>query len=61
MDSERELLETFERVVHRDFPNPQRIGCPAHEVLLKLAQAPAHTSLAHLLATFDTAPRVLMT
>ena len=50
MDSERELLDTFEKVVHRDFPNPQRIGCPSYELLLKLAQTPAHTSLAHLLA-----------
>jgi hypothetical protein len=38
MDSEKELLDAFDRVVHEDFPNPQRIACPGREVLLKLAQ-----------------------
>jgi hypothetical protein len=50
MDSEKELLDAFDRVEHEDFPNPQRIGCPGREVLLKLAQGAADTQLAHLLA-----------
>jgi hypothetical protein len=50
MDSEKELLDAFDRVVHEDFPNPQRIACPGREVLLKLAQQPADTQLSPLLA-----------
>jgi hypothetical protein len=50
MHSEKELLDAFDRVVHEDFPNPQRIACPGREFLLKLAQQPADTQLAHLLA-----------
>jgi hypothetical protein len=46
----KELLDAFDRVVHEDFPNPQRIACPGREVLLKLARQPADTQLAHLLA-----------
>jgi hypothetical protein len=50
-DSEKELLDAFDRVLHEDFPNPQRIACPKREVLLKLVQQPADsTQLAHLLA-----------
>jgi hypothetical protein len=48
MDSEKELLDAFDRVVHEDFPNPQRIACPGREVLLKLAQQPADIQLAHV-------------
>lgn len=50
MDSERELLDAFERIIHEDFPNPQRIDCPGHEALLKLAEGSAHVQLIHLLA-----------
>ena len=50
MDSEKELLDAFNRVVHEDFPNPQRVACPGREILLKLAQGPADGQLAHLLA-----------
>jgi hypothetical protein len=51
MDSEKELLDAFDRVLHEDFPNPQLIACPKREVLLKLVQQPADsTQLAHLLA-----------
>jgi hypothetical protein len=50
MDSERELLDAFERIIHQDFPNPQRIDCPGHEVLLKLAEGSAHVQLRHLSA-----------
>jgi hypothetical protein len=50
MDSEKELLDAFDRVVHEDFPNPQRVACPGREVLLKLAQRPADAQSASLLA-----------
>src|SRR5208337_2246718 len=49
MDSEKELLDAFNRVVHEDFPNPRRIDCPGREVLLKLAQQSADAQLSHLL------------
>ena len=49
MDSEKELLDAFNRVVHEDFPNPQRIDCPGREVLLKLAQQPADAQFSPLL------------
>jgi hypothetical protein len=50
MDIEQELLDAFERVVHEDFPNPQRINCPGREVLRKLAEQPADTQLTQVLA-----------
>jgi hypothetical protein len=37
MDAEKELVDAFDRIVHQDFPNPQRINCPEHDSLLKLA------------------------
>jgi hypothetical protein len=49
MDSEKELLDAFDRVVNEDVPNPQRIACPGRAVPPKLAQRPADTQLAHLL------------
>lgn len=50
MDSEKELLDAFERIIHADFPNPQRIDCPGHEALLKLAEGSAQVQLTHILA-----------
>lgn len=50
MDFEKDLLDAFDTVVHEDFPNPQRVGCPGREILLKLAQRSADSQLAHLLA-----------
>ena len=38
MDSEEELVDAFDRVVHQEFPNPQRIDCPGKEILQILAQ-----------------------
>lgn len=38
MGSEKELWEAFEKFIHEDFPNPQRISCPGDEALLKLAE-----------------------
>ena len=50
MDLEKELLDAFCRVVHKDFPNPQRIACPGREILLRFARQPADTQFAQLLA-----------
>jgi hypothetical protein len=49
MGSEKELVEAFERIIHEDFPNPQRIGCPGHEVLLGLAEGSEHVQHTRLL------------
>jgi hypothetical protein len=49
MHLEKELLDAFNKVVHEDFPNPQRIDCPGRNVLFKLAQQPADAQLSHLL------------
>lgn len=37
MDLEKELFEAFDRVVHEDYPNPERVNCPGHPALQKLA------------------------
>jgi hypothetical protein len=50
MDSEKELLDAFDRVMHEDFPNPQLVACPGCEVLVKLAQQAAVAPLAGQLA-----------
>jgi hypothetical protein len=50
MGSERELLEAFERMIHEDFPNPQRIACPGDESLLKLAEGLGDVQQTPLLA-----------
>jgi hypothetical protein len=50
MDLEKELLDAFDRVLHDDFPNPQRTACPGRAVLMKLAQRPPDSQFAYLLA-----------
>ena len=50
MGSEKELLEAFERVIHEDFPNPQRIACPRGDALLRLAEGSGHVLQTLLLA-----------
>ncbi len=50
MGSEKELLEAFERIIHEDFPNPQRVGCPGGDALLRLAEGSGHVHKAALLA-----------
>ena|SRR5215831_6735916 len=37
IDWETDLIDTFETVVHRDFPNPKRVGCPGPDSLVALA------------------------
>ena len=49
MGSEKELLDAFERIIHEDFPNSQRIGCPRQEVLAKLAEESGHIQQKRLL------------
>jgi len=36
MDWETDLIGSFETIVHRDFPNPERIGCPERDSLVAL-------------------------
>jgi hypothetical protein len=50
MGSEKELLDAFENVIHEDFPNPKRIGCPGYEALLKLAEESGPVQQTRLLA-----------
>ena len=37
MDWETDLIDAFEAIVHRDFPNPHRIDCPGRDSLVGLA------------------------
>jgi hypothetical protein len=52
MDWETELMGALEAIVLRDFPNPQRVGCPGRDSLVNLAKcradAQSAVSLAHI-------------
>ena len=52
MDSEfeKDLIDALESLVHKDFPNAERVGCPGREVLARFAAHPAHQEVATLLA-----------
>jgi hypothetical protein len=50
MGSEKELLEAFEKIIHEDFPNPQRIGCPGGDALRRLAEGSGHFPQTRLVA-----------
>jgi len=50
VDWETELMAAFETVVHRDFPNPQHIGCPGREFLEALAAGRRDDQSAPILA-----------
>jgi hypothetical protein len=50
MGSEKELLEAFERIIHEDFPNPQRIGCPGEDALFRLVEESGPVQQKRLLA-----------
>jgi hypothetical protein len=41
VDLERELISAFERVTARDYPNPNRVGCPSPDQLRQIAEAGA--------------------
>ena len=47
--TEKDLIEAFESVVHREFPNPKRIGCPARGALAQLVIHAADPEFAVLL------------
>lgn len=49
MDPEKELIDAFERRVHEDFPNPERIACPGRDQLRLLAEPSRESQLSHLL------------
>ncbi len=36
-----DLITAFDRAVHEDHPNPERVGCPGRTVLKTLAGRPA--------------------
>jgi hypothetical protein len=52
MDWETELIDSFETIVRRDFPNPQRIDCLGRDSLVGLAaglgDAQSRMVLAHI-------------
>ena len=37
MGWETELITSFDAIVHRDFPNPRRVGCPGRDSVVGLA------------------------
>jgi hypothetical protein len=49
---EHELVGVFDRVLHSDYPNPERIGCPGTDILQKLVISPetfaSESTLRHL-------------
>ena len=49
MNLEKELFDAFDRVVHQDYPNPQRVNCPGHITLQKLAAEPEAVRSASIL------------
>jgi hypothetical protein len=50
MGWEKDLIEAFEAMVSKDFPNPQRTGCPGHNSLVKLAFGSGNAEFAATLA-----------
>jgi hypothetical protein len=50
MEYEQELQDAFERIIHEDFPNPRRIGCPGRGALLQLSEEAGHVQRTRLLA-----------
>jgi hypothetical protein len=36
-----DLITAFDRAVHEDHPNPERVGCPGRPALTTLAKEPA--------------------
>ena len=50
MDWETDLIDAFEAMVHRDFPNPQRIGCPGRDSLAHFASSAGDPQSALILA-----------
>jgi hypothetical protein len=49
---EREFITAYDRVLHADYPNPERIGCPGSDDLRRLVTSPetfaCQSTLQHL-------------
>jgi hypothetical protein len=60
MDWETDLIDAFEAVAHRDFPNPHRVGCPVHDSLTHLAAGIGMLNPPWSSLIFDGAPPVSM-
>lgn len=50
MDSEKDLIDAFETMVHKEFANPERIGCPGCDSLVRLASGLGNPEFASILA-----------
>lgn len=50
MDLEKDLIEVFEAIVHKDFANPERVGCPGQGSLMKLASELGNPEFVTILA-----------
>ena len=52
MGWETELVRSFEAIVHRDFPNPHRIGCQdaIHSLVWRLALGTLNPPLSSLIS-----------
>ena len=50
MGKEEDLIEAFDNLLHRDFLNPERKGCPSRELLEQFAHRPSDLEFSHLLA-----------
>lgn len=50
MDGEKDLIDAFETMVRNEFSNPERIGCPGHDSLVRLASGLGNPEFATILA-----------
>lgn len=49
MDKEKDLIEAFENLVHKDFPNSERVGCPGSDALQYFFASPKNPELSAIL------------
>jgi hypothetical protein len=49
MPTEKDLTDAFERLLERDFPNPDRTGCPGQDALSRFVACPNAPELSILL------------
>jgi hypothetical protein len=49
MPTEKDLTDAFERSLRRDFPNPERTGCPGRDALSRFVACPNAPELSLLL------------
>ncbi len=50
MDREEDLIDAFETMMHEEFANPERIGCPDRDSLVRLASGVGNPEFATILA-----------